>query len=52
MKKFIPRWYDLESVKKEDPPILAETREEAERKAYMAYDGNPPAPMLSLEEVK
>ena len=50
--KFIPVWYDQDSIVKEDPPIEAKDKEEATRKAYMQYNGNPPAPLLSLTEVK
>ncbi len=52
MKKFIPHWYDEESEKQVDPMIEAENEEAAVRAAYMVYNGNPPAKMLWLEEVK
>lgn len=51
MKKFIPMWYDQDQVIKQDPPIEAIDKSEATRKAYMKYGGNPPAPLLYLEEV-
>lgn len=50
--KYIPTWYDQDSIVKEDPPIEANDKEEAMRKAYIKYNGNPPAPLLSLQEVK
>ena len=50
--KFIPIWYDQDSIVKEDPPIEATDKEEAMRKAYTKYNGNPPAPLLSLQEVR
>ena len=50
--KFIPMWYDADSVVKTDPVIEAKDREEATKKAFSAYNGNPPAPLLYLEEVK
>jgi hypothetical protein len=49
--KFEPIWYNQDTVVKTDPPVEAKSREEAERKAYMKYDGKPPAPMLYLKEL-
>ena len=49
--KYIPIWYDQDSVVKEDAPIEAKDKEEATRKAYLKYNGNPPAPLLALQEV-
>ena len=49
--KYIPIWYDQDSVVKQDPPIEAKDKEEATRKAYLKYNGNPPAPLLALQEV-
>ena len=49
--KYIIMWYDQESVKKTDI-IKADSKEEARDKAYMKYNGNPPAPLLSIEEEK
>ena len=49
--KYIPIWYDQDSIVKEDAPIEANDREEATKKAYTRYNGNPPAPLLSLQEV-
>ena len=51
MAKYIPHWYDQESEKSVDPPIEANNEEEARKKAYTNHNGNPPAPMLWLEEV-
>lgn len=52
MKKFKPIWYDQDSVIKEDTPIIAESKDEAMRKAYERYNGNGPAPLLSLIEIE
>ena len=49
--KYIIMWYDQDSVKKYDK-IEANSKEEARDKAYQKYNGNPPAPLLSIEEVK
>jgi len=49
--KYIPIWYNQETVVKEDAPIEAASMEEARDKAYIKYNGNPPAPLLSLKEV-
>lgn len=46
--KYKPIWYDQDSVKHEDPPVEANSEEEARSKAYLLHNGNPPAPMLSL----
>lgn len=46
--KYKPIWYDQDSVKKEDASIEAASEEEARKKAYEMYNGNPPAPLLSL----
>ncbi len=52
MKKYIAHWYDQESVKSADPvPIEANNEEEARSEAYRRCNGNPPAPMLWLEEI-
>lgn len=50
MKKYIPMWYDADSVVKEDPPIFAESKEEARNEAYRRYNGEGPAPLLYLKE--
>ena len=50
--KYIPIWYNQDSVVRQDPPIEAKNREEAQAKAYLKYNGYPPAPLLALEEVK
>ena len=47
--KYIPIWYDQDSVVKEDSPIEAVNEEDARNKAYERYDGNPPAPLLLLK---
>lgn len=52
MKKFIPHWYDQESEKAVDSIIVADTVEEATKAAWEKHDGNPPAPILWLEEVE
>lgn len=48
--KYKPLWYDQDSVVKEDPVIEANSEEEARDKAYIRYNGNPPAPLLYLYE--
>ncbi len=50
--KYIPIWYNQDNIVKEDAPIEASDKEDATRKAYIRYNGNPPAPLLSLEEVR
>ena len=53
MAKYIAHWYDQDSEKVVDPkPIIANNQQEAEAEAYRHYNGNPPAPMVWLEEVK
>lgn len=53
MKKYKVMWYDQTEIKKVEPNYIeAENQEEATRKAFMMYEGNPPAPLLYLEEVK
>ena len=49
--KFMPIWYDQDEVKKEGPAIEAANEEEARKKAYEAYNGNPPAPLLTLNQI-
>ena len=49
--KFIPIWYNQDAIVAQDPPIEAKDREDARNKAYMKHNGNPPAPILYLEEV-
>ena len=51
MKRFIAHWYNEEKVVSNDGPFEAESKEEAERIAYMRMNGSPPAPLLWLEEV-
>lgn len=45
--KYLLIWYDQESEKARDF-VEANTSEEAERKGFLKYNGNPPAPMLSI----
>ena len=53
MKKYKVTWYNQTEIVKVEPDyITADNEEEATSKAYMKYDGNPPAPLLMLEEVK
>ena len=52
MAKYIAHWYDQDQVVCDDGPFVAMNKEEAVRKAYERKNGNPPAPMLSLEEVE
>lgn len=50
---YIAHWYDQNPGTVDDPQkIVADDKNEAERIAYMHYNGNPPKPMLYLEEVK
>ena len=52
MKKFIEHWYDQSEIKYTgEEPIIAESTEEATKIAYSRHNGNPPAPLLWLEEV-
>lgn len=53
--KYIARWYNAETVvhgSHDDEIIEAANTEEATKIAYTRENGNPPAPMLWLEEVK
>ena len=49
--KFKAIWYDQETVIKIDESIEAANKEEATSKAYLKYNGNPPAPLLTIEEM-
>ncbi len=49
---FIAHWYDQEGTIQDPIPIDAPNKEAAEPIAYMHYQGNPPKPMLWLEEVE
>lgn len=49
--KFLAIWYNMETAVKEEI-IEASSMEEAESKAYLKYDGNTPAPMLSLSKIE
>ena len=52
MKKYIATWYNqIETVKVDEEPIEASSHEEAVAKAWTRYNGNPPAPLLSLVEI-
>ena len=50
--KYVPIWYDQDSVVKEDPPITANTEMEARNLAYRKYNGTPPAPLLYLKPME
>lgn len=45
--KYLLIWYDQESEKARDH-VDASSVEEAKSKGYMKYNGNPPAPMVSV----
>lgn len=47
MKKFHLIWYDQEGEKKRDE-VTADSKEDAEKKGYLLYNGNPPAKLLSI----
>ena len=49
--KYIPIWYDQDQVVKEDAPIEAKNENEARDKAYIGYNGYPPAPLLYLKKM-
>lgn len=50
--KYIAHWYNESQVVCDDGPFEAPNKAEAERIAYTRKNGNPPAKMLWLEEVK
>ena len=51
--KYKVTWYNQnEIVSVESELIEAANEEEARSKAYIRYNGNPPGPMVYLEEVK
>lgn len=53
--KYIARWYNQESIVPglhDNEIIEAKDTSEATKIAYQRENGNPPAPMLWLEEVK
>lgn len=55
MKKYLARWYNADSVVAglhDNEVIEAENTQEATKLAYLRENGNPPAPLLWLEEVK
>ena len=47
---YIAHWYDQNDTVDDPTPITANGKAEAERIAYTHYNGNPPKPMLWLEE--
>ena len=50
--KFLAVWYDQDSIVQEDKdPIEATNEVEARDKAYIRYNGNPPAPLLYLKKL-
>lgn len=49
MKKFKLLWYDQTETRKTDF-VEANSVEEATLKGYQLYNGNPPAPMVSVIE--
>jgi len=49
MKKYKLIWYDIDEAKQTDF-IEAENEEDARKKGYSKYNGNPPAKMLSIVE--
>ena len=49
--KYIPIWYNQDQVVKEDTPVEAANESEARDKAYIRYNGNPPAPLLYLKKM-
>ena len=52
MKTYIAHWYNEDQVVCDDGPFKARDEEEAKNIAYRRKNGNPPAPLLWLEEVK
>ncbi len=53
MMEFIAHWYNEQEVIHTDVEhIIAENATEATNVAYRRYNGNPPAALLFLEEVK
>lgn len=50
--KYRANWYDHTQVVKVDSDlIIADDQKEATKLAFARYNGNPPAPLLWLEEV-
>ena len=52
MKQWKGYWYGNSTASSIPVTVSAETHEEAVRKAYESVGGNPPQPLLVLEEVK
>lgn len=50
MKKYKLMWYDQNSTKKTDI-VEAENIEEATKKGYLMYNGNPPSELVSVVEI-
>ena len=50
-KKYKIIWYDQNHIIQEDMPIIADSEDDARSKAYNKYNGNPPGPLLYLEEI-
>ncbi len=53
--KYLARWYNVETVVAglhDNEVIEAANAEEATKIAYSRENGNPPAPILWLEEIK
>lgn len=50
--KYRANWYDhTQGVQVDGEPIVANSIAEATTLAYQRYNGNPPAPLLWLEEM-
>lgn len=48
--EFIAKWYDHEFIVAIDPdPIIADSEDDAIKKAWERYDGTPPTKMVYLE---
>ena len=53
--KYIARWYNADTIvvgSHDNEIIEANNIEEATKLAYLRENGNPPAPLLWLDEVK
>lgn len=51
--KYRVHWYDHNEVIKTDPePVIADNEVEGTRQAFIRYNGNPPAPVCYLEEIR
>ena len=49
MKKYTLIWYDMDGEKARDT-ILASSKEDAQNKGFLKYNGNPPAKLVSIIE--